>query len=1328
MHFAGDDVANSEVSGEYENPMADGASLAKKKKKRVDKMKEKEFDDASGDEAESVQGITNSTDAKKRAAIRKSAEKQYKRAVKQAKKDGTEPPQPLEFNAEGDLIDTQAEAAAAAAAAAAEAEVAAAEAALAETERLRALFDEMDADKAGSLSPGEVKVLLENIGFKLSKKKLAKAFEVMDADGSGQIDFEEFIAWHDSLTEEEREELRLMADQARQASVDEADRKEQAKVATAAEKKRMRAVFNKMDDDGSGELDRGEIRTLLTKLGLKLNKKKQDKAFKAMDADGSGEISFDEFFEWYDSLSQDEREELRAMGDETFGKEDVAEATADESEDSSANPLPPEIADHGDEDHMRALFAEIDADGSMTLDTEEINLLFSKLGMKLNRAQQKAAFKTMDADGSGEISWEEFLAWRKALDQDELDSLRAMAEKAKRRALRRADADDGDVEEAELEEKVRALFDRIDDDGSGSLDTSEVKTLFSKIGLNLSTKKMKEAFAVMDEDGSGDISWKEFQLWFRGLEQEDRDNLLFEVDADSMGLAERVRGGWLADTNWFIDSSAAGYIAAAEFSEKRHYDHDERSDLNFDHLEDDLTHVMEQRLRASVDEKPLMHVHGTGWHCKSVNDAYRCKQSQEFSLHVDAILRNYRSNSSSWIMKTITEDLETDLDRAIEANMNNPAYGFCDDDAAPTNEGTFGLAARVRGGTDHADVMGESLVTPHVPKRKCGIIDIVTRQVDTYLSSRGLVRAGVPDTPYVSPLEHTRTKLRRKPKLQLSQRVRGGDASDVVVAPDTEGGEEAEEGENDDEGEEQEVEEIELSPEDKEIMETTVGPSDPALLKEQADNSHLVKLYTRLADDLLEKVDVKINPNTMKCADAVIIFCGCICDLAYCQVALALCPVITDAIAKIKYTPEGEDVALVLPNIMKNMLQKGVDDMVEGTVKEQVEKLVKNAMKMAGKQFKKLLPGVPSLDDDNDDTGGSCRGDTAAGNDGAAEIDAEAEGGGVLDVNTQTSTSGEPETLPVEGEEEDDGSADISTDMQGASHESPQITLEEGINAYDEDGASVGPGTAALAMIAGGGVALALGMNDKSEDGASNPVLKVLDESTMNMLLYNLKAVEPLLKIYSKRAHTVQREWFAKTGKAEMKAFQKAEKKKKAQAHEKYKVPLHTFHAAGLTDALQAMVRKMNKSGGELKKLGRTIGAQLPSADTMGPHELRTQAIALVTQYVLKQTEVTCRTTIDKRVGAVAGRGMKKREAATARTELRTNVDMAVEAMVTREVKQIMEKSYWKTNHSIELPDTEPSVSLHSPGLPTAKIEGKEHDVEKGVAEISEEYSNPLAA
>ena len=59
----------------------------------------------------------------------------------------------------------------------------------------RALFDELDADKSGSLDHGELEELCKKMGKKLSKKELTEAMTAMDADGSGHIEFGEFEAW-----------------------------------------------------------------------------------------------------------------------------------------------------------------------------------------------------------------------------------------------------------------------------------------------------------------------------------------------------------------------------------------------------------------------------------------------------------------------------------------------------------------------------------------------------------------------------------------------------------------------------------------------------------------------------------------------------------------------------------------------------------------------------------------------------------------------------------------------------------------------------------------------------------------------------------------------------------------------------------------------------------------------------------------------------------------------------------------------------------------------------------------------------------------------------
>ena len=66
--------------------------------------------------------------------------------------------------------------------------------------RARALeaFNTIDVDGGGTIDAGELSVLAERMGLGLSEAELANAVKEMDADNSGEIDFEEFFRWYTS--------------------------------------------------------------------------------------------------------------------------------------------------------------------------------------------------------------------------------------------------------------------------------------------------------------------------------------------------------------------------------------------------------------------------------------------------------------------------------------------------------------------------------------------------------------------------------------------------------------------------------------------------------------------------------------------------------------------------------------------------------------------------------------------------------------------------------------------------------------------------------------------------------------------------------------------------------------------------------------------------------------------------------------------------------------------------------------------------------------------------------------------------------------------------
>jgi hypothetical protein len=60
---------------------------------------------------------------------------------------------------------------------------------------------------------------------------------------------------------------------------------------------------------------------------------------------------------------------------------------------------------------IRKKFEALDADGSGTLDEDELKGLLAEIGLKLSRGQLRKAMARMDGDGSGEVDFAEFAQW-----------------------------------------------------------------------------------------------------------------------------------------------------------------------------------------------------------------------------------------------------------------------------------------------------------------------------------------------------------------------------------------------------------------------------------------------------------------------------------------------------------------------------------------------------------------------------------------------------------------------------------------------------------------------------------------------------------------------------------------------------------------------------------------------------------------------------------------------------------------------------------------------------------------------------------------------------
>merc|ERR1719240_2326782 len=63
---------------------------------------------------------------------------------------------------------------------------------------LKQEFDAYDEDRSGYIGVKELKELLEKLGEELSEEELEQAFRELDQEGSGEIEFFEFVEWFTS--------------------------------------------------------------------------------------------------------------------------------------------------------------------------------------------------------------------------------------------------------------------------------------------------------------------------------------------------------------------------------------------------------------------------------------------------------------------------------------------------------------------------------------------------------------------------------------------------------------------------------------------------------------------------------------------------------------------------------------------------------------------------------------------------------------------------------------------------------------------------------------------------------------------------------------------------------------------------------------------------------------------------------------------------------------------------------------------------------------------------------------------------------------------------
>ncbi|XP_023242468.1 troponin C isoform X1 [Centruroides sculpturatus] len=135
---------------------------------------------------------------------------------------------------------------------------------------LRKAFDMFDRDKKGFIHTNMVSTILRTLGQTFEEKDLKALIAEIDQDGSGELEFDEFLALTARFLIEED---------------------------TEAMQEELREAFRMYDKSGNGYINVSDLREILRALDDKLTEDELDEMIAEIDTDGSGTVDFDEFME-----------------------------------------------------------------------------------------------------------------------------------------------------------------------------------------------------------------------------------------------------------------------------------------------------------------------------------------------------------------------------------------------------------------------------------------------------------------------------------------------------------------------------------------------------------------------------------------------------------------------------------------------------------------------------------------------------------------------------------------------------------------------------------------------------------------------------------------------------------------------------------------------------------------------------------------------------------------------------------------------------------------------------------------------------------------------
>ena len=226
---------------------------------------------------------------------------------------------------------------------------------------LKESFDSFDVSGDGRIGADELYGMFKKLGTNLTRSQIREVMREVDADGSGEIEFEELCIL----------EIKMARSRPRADLIDYQDYLDCKTV------QKLEEAFDRLDVDARGFVSVFEMKGLLEAQGCKSTEDEIDEILGELNS--QGELDFSSFAAAW-AIANQHRKHINYR--EFLDKDEVEE--------------------------LKSLFEEGTLPGQGFMAISELDHIFRKMGYPMKTKQLRGLLRDFDSDSSGEIDFEEF--------------------------------------------------------------------------------------------------------------------------------------------------------------------------------------------------------------------------------------------------------------------------------------------------------------------------------------------------------------------------------------------------------------------------------------------------------------------------------------------------------------------------------------------------------------------------------------------------------------------------------------------------------------------------------------------------------------------------------------------------------------------------------------------------------------------------------------------------------------------------------------------------------------------------------------------------------